>query len=545
MRIVGAIATLLAATTTVLAGDIGTVLKSNDQSYALRRSPAAVAVQPQAGAGGTAYGWSGYAVNAQAYTSASGSWTVPAVSYENYPGSSQAEFSAAWVGIGGNGSDQSLIQLGTAQNISPTEVKYYAWYLLVQGTNVAATPLPDPVSPGDQITASLQCVANCVPNAQQSWLLTIRNSTKNWTWNNNGQPFSYQSSMASAEWIMEDPILQQPGALPNLPKFGSVTFTGVTANGANPNLSLATDAITLIAADGSPLAIPTAATGGNSFTVNQVGLPPAVPLPNQPTMGYCTSGPNFGELESNPQFPQGALQGFGQVFLYGFYLTHYASMTLLPQQFVPPKYSYVFIDDVTGNSLATQQGTGAAPVFVSLDPGYYCLKIFNPQVLTGVQYRMSLSDQRMGLPPGTTTQNAPPLPAMDIGNLTPNGYYGQSRYINANNPAVRPTLVPDHIYTLRDWVGTAGPDQWYIFSLDATRAMTMDVGNLYLGARVTIETASGGVVAESADVGQSLIGRAPNQHFNGALPAGTYYLHIKFADVGGPGTPYAVSLTAH
>src|SRR5258708_6262646 len=53
--------------------------------------------------------WSGYAVSGGAYTSAQGSWTVPAVSYAGYAGSPNFESSSAWVGIGGF-SDASLIQ---------------------------------------------------------------------------------------------------------------------------------------------------------------------------------------------------------------------------------------------------------------------------------------------------------------------------------------------------------------------------------------------------------------------------------------------------
>ena len=129
----------------------------------------------------------------------------------------------------------------------------------------------------------------------------MTNSTKGWTWNNNGNAFDYMSSMVSAEWIMEDPVVQSQGTVAKLPRFGSVTFTNVTANGANPNLLLTADAITMVTNDGSnsPTAIPTGATNGNSFTVNQVGLPPAVPLPNQPTFGnVCQGATDLGQLGS-------------------------------------------------------------------------------------------------------------------------------------------------------------------------------------------------------------------------------------------------------
>jgi hypothetical protein len=502
--------------------------------YAGRRSPANVS--------GTAFGWSGYAIErGQRYSSAAGSWIVPRVSYQNYAGYSQAEFSSTWVGIGGDGNDQTLIQLGTTQNIDASGTsKYYAWYLLVSALSVPATEIPLPVEPGDKIIASIKCVANCIPDAQQSWMMTMTNSTKGWTWNNNGVPFSYKSSMVSAEWIMEDPILQGPGALPKLPKYGSVTFTDITANDANPNLSLATDAITMVAPDGSPTSIPTAAANGNSFTVNQVGLPPAVPLPNQPTFTSCTSATtDLGPLGS--QTAAGQFSGFGQEVYFRFYLAQYESITAFP--LAQSKFSYLYVDDNTGAQLAARHGTEQAPIFVSLDPGYYCLKVFNPSAL-GVQFQVQMSGQAKGLRPGTTKQTAPPVAALDIGNLTPNGYYEKSRYINDGNVNVKPLLAPGHIYTLRDWVGGAGRDQFYVFSLDANRRVSIELANLYLGARATIETEGGGIVAETVESGIPLGPRPPSQKFEGLLPAGTYYLHVAFAGVGGPGTPYAIALTA-
>jgi hypothetical protein len=505
---------------------------NEDVIYDIRRSAA--------NATGTAFGWSGYAIeHGQNYSSVSGSWIVPRVSYQNYPGYSQAEFSSTWIGIGGDNNDQTLIQLGTTQNVDASgTTKYYAWYLLVSELAVPAAQIPYPVEPGDKITASLRCVSNCTPNAQQSWAMSMTNSTKGWTWNNNGAPFSYKSTMASAEWIMEDPVLQGPGALPMLPKYGSVTFTDVTANGANPSLSLTTDAITMVAPDGSPTSIPTAASG-NSFTVNQVGLPPAVPLPNQPTLSVCNGATDLGDFNSQTVV---GLLGIGQEVDYRFYLPAYDFMTTFPINH--PNFNFLFVDDSTGAQIQPVHGDQNAPIFVSLDPGYYCLKVFSATA-PNEQFRVQMSTGNIFIRPSSTRAQAVPLAQFDIGNLTPNGYYGKSRYINADNHNNLLQLVPDHIYTLRDWVGGGATDQFYAFSIDASRNVTVELGNLYLGARTTIETAAGEIVAETVDAGIPLRPRPPGQQFNGPLPAGTYYLHVAFAGVGLPGTPYAIALTAH
>ena len=207
------------------------------------------------------------------------------------------------------------------------------------------------------------------------------------------------------------------------------------------------------------------------------------------------------------------------------------------------KFSYAYVDDNTGMQLAARHGTEQAPIFVSLDPGYYCLRVFNPTG-PGGQFNVQMSGANKGIRPGATMQMAPPLPLLDIGNLTINGYYEKSRYLNDGNVNVLPGLMAGHIYTLRDWVGATNKDQFYIFSLDAGRTVTVELGNLYLGGRVTIETANGGIVGETVESGIPLTPHPPGQKFEGLLPAGTYYLHVAFAGVGGPGTPYSISLTA-
>jgi hypothetical protein len=65
----------------------------------------------------------------------------------------------------------------------------------------------------------------------------MTDTTAGWIWS---QSFQYQSSMHSAEWIVEAPWYN--GILP-LGDYAQATFDPVLANGANPNLSLATNGI--------------------------------------------------------------------------------------------------------------------------------------------------------------------------------------------------------------------------------------------------------------------------------------------------------------
>jgi peptidase A4-like protein len=176
--------------------------------------------------------WSGYAVNTSApYTSASGTFQVPSVTYDGLANST--EYVSDWVGIGGYG-DSTLIQLGSMEIASTSDaVSYLVWYeLYPAGTQL----IPYSVKPGDVITASLQCTAACSPSSVQTWQLSMSDQTAGWSWT---QSFQYQSSMASAEWIIEAP------GLPSLPlaDYSQATFDPVEANGLNPNLSLSANGI--------------------------------------------------------------------------------------------------------------------------------------------------------------------------------------------------------------------------------------------------------------------------------------------------------------
>jgi hypothetical protein len=176
--------------------------------------------------------WSGYAVTASApYTSASGTFQVPSVTYDGL--ANATEYVSQWVGIGGYG-DSTLIQLGAMEIASTSEsASYLVWYELYPA---GAVGVPHSVKPGDIITASLDCTTACSPSSVQTWQLMLTDTTAGWTWT---QRVRYQSSMASAEWITEAP------GWPTLPlaDYGQATFDPVEANGLNPNLSLSANGI--------------------------------------------------------------------------------------------------------------------------------------------------------------------------------------------------------------------------------------------------------------------------------------------------------------
>jgi len=158
--------------------------------------------------------WSGYAIaqyqTGQYYTWVQATWVVPAVTFGRTMFSffAREEYSATWVEIGGfclntqcTSVDNSLIQLGIEENVSSSgATSYSAWYEMLPQAEVPITGFK--VNPGNQITASLQCVSACSAGVTQSWLLSMTNNTTGQTWSQN---FTYSSSLASADWIEEAP----------------------------------------------------------------------------------------------------------------------------------------------------------------------------------------------------------------------------------------------------------------------------------------------------------------------------------------------------
>jgi hypothetical protein len=234
----------------------------------------------------TSSNWSGYALSTASYTSASGNWTVPKVTLATYASNPSLESSASWVGIGGF-SSSDLIQLGTEQLVEPNGILIYRpWYELLPA---AETVLPSKyaISPGDAMTASLTCTANCTAhNSSTTWTLSMTDSTAGWTWTEN---FTYRSSLSSAEWIEEAPEYQ--GSVVPLPNYGSIQFSNLTANGANPNLTLASNGIALDDQAGGN-STPCAAVNGDQFILDY-GTTCTVSPGSSPTSGSSPS-PSIG-----------------------------------------------------------------------------------------------------------------------------------------------------------------------------------------------------------------------------------------------------------
>jgi len=212
--------------------------------------------------------WSGYIVASDiqnrypVVSRISASWTVPEVKP-----SENDTFSGVWVGIGGYGED-TLIQTGTEQEYFGGRSVYYAWYELLPDYLVRIHNLH--VRAGDTIAASISLISE---NGSE-WLIEISDVTQ-------GEHFEkvviYNSSMLSAEWIVERPKVN--GVVSTIADFGNVTFTECKAtvdgvSGTIDNFSFAQ--LVMHDEDTSLVSVSPLNDEGSSFTVSY--LEPLSPI---------------------------------------------------------------------------------------------------------------------------------------------------------------------------------------------------------------------------------------------------------------------------
>jgi hypothetical protein len=161
--------------------------------------------------------WSGYAVLGSSFTSAYGSWTVPAADCSGVRGDQYAAF---WVGLDGY-SSSTVEQTGTLSDCDGRSPSYAAWYEFYPAGLVEINLS---IKPGDHISASV------VYNGNNKFTVTIEDVTT-------GKSFSRSSTVSgaarsSAEWIAEAPCCTNSGGILPLADFGTAFFgedsTGVS-----------------------------------------------------------------------------------------------------------------------------------------------------------------------------------------------------------------------------------------------------------------------------------------------------------------------------
>jgi hypothetical protein len=160
----------------------------------------------------TSTNWSGYAVTGSRFTSVSASWKQPTATC------SGTAYSSFWVGLDGDTSN-TVEQTGTDADCSGSTPQYYAWYEMYPKFPVNFS---NPVKPGDAMKASV------TTDGRGNFTLSISDSTQGWSKVVTARLKS--AKLSSAEVIAEAPS-SSGGVLP-LANFGTVSFTGASANGS-------------------------------------------------------------------------------------------------------------------------------------------------------------------------------------------------------------------------------------------------------------------------------------------------------------------------
>ena len=194
--------------------------------------------------------WAGYAATGAAgsFTSVSASWTQPTATC-----TAGSQYAAFWVGLDGYAS-KTVEQIGTEADCSGPTPQYYAWYEVYPGAGVN---FANPVSPGDKFTGTV------TSQGGGKFQLVLKDTTKGWTQTINATEAG--ADLSSAEAIAEAPssTTGDSSVLP-LTDFGSVGFTGVTADGKSMDtfdpvqITMPDTSVADMASDGS-------------FTVNYTG----------------------------------------------------------------------------------------------------------------------------------------------------------------------------------------------------------------------------------------------------------------------------------
>ncbi len=202
--------------------------------------------------------WAGYIATGGTFTSVSGSWIVPQV---NATGTSS---DVTWVGIGGTTS-RDLIQTGTRAVVNNNgQVSYLAWYEMLPANS---RKIPLTINPGDSVTASID------QQSTNQWTISLRDITTGQNYQTN---VTYASSLSSAEWIEEMPVLGR-SFIP-LDNFGSVQFSALSTVKDGTALTPAqanAHSIVMVNHSGQVLAQPSAlGSDGASFNVTRTASTP-------------------------------------------------------------------------------------------------------------------------------------------------------------------------------------------------------------------------------------------------------------------------------
>lgn len=196
----------------------------------------------------TSSNWAGWDNTGSTYTSVSASWVQPTITCARR----ETSYASFWIGLDGDGSN-SVEQTGSEGDCVRGTPTYYSWYEFYPAYPVNYS---NTVRPGDHFSSTVTSTGG------GKYTLVLTDSTQGWTHTTNGTASSGLN--ASAEVIAEAPSSSR-GVLP-LAKFGTMTFSNATVNGAALGTVPTPQKITMVSSSTTKAAV-TNLTNNNTFSV--------------------------------------------------------------------------------------------------------------------------------------------------------------------------------------------------------------------------------------------------------------------------------------
>ena len=192
--------------------------------------------------------WSGYAASGT-FHSVSASWVQPAGHC-----SSGSQFAAFWVGIDGLNSG-TVEQTGSEVDCSGRTAQYVAWFEMFPGPSENYS---NTVRAGDHFNATVTFLGG------ENFSLFIADTTQGWSHTTNASLGS-TPALSSAEAIAEAPCCTASGGILPLTNFGTMSFSGTTANGAAIG-NASPEEIVMVDSQGRAKDSISALSGGENFS---------------------------------------------------------------------------------------------------------------------------------------------------------------------------------------------------------------------------------------------------------------------------------------
>jgi hypothetical protein len=273
---------------------------------------------------------------------------------------------------------------------------------------------------------------------------------------------------------------------------------------------------------------------GREVTYDLAITPVFVPIPGTPGPDCA----NAADLSADPNKRRvtGTLSPANTTASYSFYLTQGAQFQVSRLNSLRNYEVHLIERTVRNRFWVARKAEPEGSIMLLLDPGYYCLQMSNTQLSAPANYDVDLSIVFAGWRPSSTRAGALAVTSLNLGNLSENGKYKNSRY--AVYPAPNSVLASGTEYRLREWIGISAPEQWYQFMLTESGSLHVALRRLHRPAGFEVLDSAGRTLMVGQPSGSPLMDYLPEVTGDSKIGPGMYYLRMSALGTSGPGTGY-------